>query len=548
MARKSRKDAAALAAPQKAAMKIWRAALYIRLSVEFNGKRGDSLETQRQIMEAYIALCPDIEIAEIYTDNGTTGRTFEREAFQRMLADVEAGRINCIVVKDLSRLGRNTIDTGYYIEKYFPLHGVRFIAVNDQFDSEDSENSGNHLIVPLKNMINEAYAADISKKIRAQQNQAMRDGEFVGARPPYGYRKDPDNCHRLLVNDDTAPIVRQIFQWTVDGVALNVIVKRLNEQGVMTPGYYLASIGLITSKKLMGSGKWQTWTVGKILADEVYTGDMVQGKHTNVGHKQVVTKPVDWIVVRNTHEPLVSREVFAKAQAVREQMASKYTRTMKVPYSENILRGRVFCAHCGKNLHRQRSHGRYFYRCISNDRMGEGSCTGGIIHLPEPDLFDVILTIIRQRAEVVMGEALRLKRCDSKIAAQKAQVDQEIAELGRQTQKNKTIRAGLYENFVKGILTRAEYLEMQEDYSQKISGAVERVQQLQTRQSELERQMECCTSMADKLAAVDKDTALSALLVEQLIERVTVNGPDDVSVKFSFEGGFERVMEVLGNE
>ena len=288
--------------------------------------------------------------------------------------------------------------------------------------------------------------------------------------------------------------------------------------------------------------------MGKILADEVYTGDMVQGKHTNVGHKQVVTKPVDWIVVRNTHEPLVSREVFAKAQAVREQMASKYTRTMKVPYSENILRGRVFCAHCGKNLHRQRNHGRYFYRCISNDRTGEGSCTGGIIHLPEPDLFDAILTIIRQKAEVVMGEALRLKRCDNKIATQKAQVDQEIAELGRQTQKNKTIRAGLYENFVKGILTRAEYLEMQEDYSQKISGAVERVQQLQTRQSELERQMECCTSMADKLAAVDKDTALSALLVNQLIERVTVNGPDDVSIDFSFEGGFERVMEVLGNE
>ena len=548
MARKNRKGVSAPEQPKKDYMKIWRTALYIRLSVEFNGKRGDSLETQRQIMEAYAALCPDLEIVEVYTDNGITGRTFEREAFQRMLADVDAGKINCIMVKDLSRLGRNTIDTGYYIEKYFPLHRVRFIAVNDQFDSEDSENSGNHLIVPLKNMINEAYAADISKKVRAQQNQAMRDGEFVGARPPYGYRKDPDNCHRLLVNEDTAPIVRQIFQWTVDGVALNVIVKRLNEQGVMTPGYYLASIGLITSKKLMGSGKWQTWTVGKILADEVYTGDMVQGKHTNVGHKQVVTKPVDWIVVRNTHEPLVSREVFAKAQAVREQMASKYTRTMKVPYSENILRGRVFCAHCGKNLHRQRSHGRYFYRCISNDRMGEGSCTGGIIHLPEPDLFDAILTIIRQKAEVVMGEALRLKRCDNKIATQKAQVDQEIAELGRQTQKNKTIRAGLYENFVKGILTRAEYLEMQEDYSQKISGAVERVQQLQTRQSELERQMECCTSMADKLAAVDKDTALSALLVEQLIERVTVNGPDDVSVKFSFEGGFERVMEVLGNE
>ena len=551
MARKSRKSIVTPEKPKKAAMKVWRAALYIRLSVEFNGKKGDSLETQQQIMEAYIALCPDIEIVEIYTDNGTTGRTFERKAFQRMLADIEGGKIDCIVVKDLSRLGRNTIDTGYYIEKYFPLHGVRFIAVNDQFDSEDSENSGSHLIVPLKNMINEAYAADISKKVRAQQNQAMRDGEFVGARPPYGYRKDPENCHRLLVNEDTAPIVRQIFQWTVEGVPLNVIVKRLNEGGVMTPGYYLASIGLITSKHLIGGGKWQTWTVGKILADEVYTGDMVQGKHTNVGHKQVPTKPGDWIVVRNTHEPLVSRKVFAEAQTMREQMASKYTRTAKIPYNENILRGRVFCAHCGKNLHRQRSrgrHGQYFYRCISNDRMGKGSCPGGVRRLSEPDLFDMILTIIRQKAEIMMGESLWLKRCDSKIAEQKVQVDQEVAELGRQTQKNKVLLAGLYENFVKGILTRAEYLEMRETYRQKISSAVERVQQLQTRQSELERQLGHYTSMADKLAAVDKDTALSSLLVNQLIERVTVSGPNDVSIDFAFENGFERVMEVLGNE
>ncbi len=547
MARKSRKNVAALDTPKQPAMKVWRAALYIRLSVEFNGKRGDSLETQRQIMEAYIALCPDIEVAEIYTDNGTTGRTFEREAFQRMLADVEAGKINCIMVKDLSRLGRNTIDTGYYIEKYFPLHGVRFIAVNDQFDSEDSENSGNHLIVPLKNMINEAYAADISKKVRSQLNQAMHDGEFIGGRPPYGYRKDPENCHHLLVNEDTAPIVRQIFQWIADGVALNEVVKRLNTSGVLSPGAYQASVGLVKSKRLIGGGNWNAWSIHKIVADEIYTGDMVQGKHTSVGHKQIVTKPEDWIVVRNTHEPLVSRELFDKVQAIRQAAAKKYMQNGKEPYTPNILRGRVFCGHCGKNLHRQKSE-KYFYRCITNDRTGKGTCPGNIRYILEDDLFDTILTIIRQKAEVVMGEALRLKQCDGRIAAQKAQVDQEINELGRQTQRNKAIRAGLYENFIKGILTRAEYLEMQEDYSQKISSAVDRVQQLQTRQDELERQMERYTSMADKLAAAGKDTTLSALLVDQLIERITVNGPDDVSIKFSFEGGFERVMEVLENE
>ncbi len=419
MARKSRKNVAALDTPKQPAMKVWRAALYIRLSVEFNGKRGDSLETQRQIMEAYIALCPDIEVAEIYTDNGTTGRTFEREAFQRMLADVEAGKINCIMVKDLSRLGRNTIDTGYYIEKYFPLHGVRFIAVNDQFDSEDSENSGNHLIVPLKNMINEAYAADISKKVRSQLNQAMHDGEFIGGRPPYGYRKDPENCHHLLVNEDTAPIVRQIFQWIADGVALNEVVKRLNTSGVLSPGAYQASVGLVKSKRLIGGGNWNAWSIHKIVADEIYTGDMVQGKHTSVGHKQIVTKPEDWIVVRNTHEPLVSRELFDKVQAIRQAAAKKYMQNGKEPYTPNILRGRVFCGHCGKNLHRQKSE-KYFYRCITNDRTGKGTCPGNICYILEDDLFDTILTIIRQKAEVVMGEALRLKQCDGRIAAQKS--------------------------------------------------------------------------------------------------------------------------------
>lgn len=407
MARKSRKNPAVQEKTAHAEMKVWKAALYIRLSVEFNGRRGDSLETQQQIMEAYLALCPDIEITAVYTDNGTTGRTFEREAFQQMLDDVERGKINCIVVKDLSRLGRNAIDSGYYIEKYFPLHQVRFIAVNDQYDSENKENSGNHLIVPLKNMINEAYAADISKKVKAQQRQAMQDGAFVGSRPPYGYKKAPDNCHKLLVNEDTAPVVRQIFQWTTDGISLNDVVKRLNGNGYPSPGHYLMQTGVITNKRLAGSGKWQTWTVSKILADEVYTGDMVQGKTKTVGHRQIPTDRSEWIIVRGTHEPLITRELFDKAQAVRENAAAKYSQMEKVPYTENILRGRIFCGRCGKNLHRQRSRGIYSYRCIANDRMGIKYCAGGITYLSEAQLFDAILTITRKHAEVVIGTHLR---------------------------------------------------------------------------------------------------------------------------------------------
>lgn len=464
-----------------------------------------------------------------------------------MLGAIEAGKVNCVVVKDLSRLGRNTIDTGYYIEKYFPLHGTRFIAVNDQFDSEDSENSGNHLIVPLKNMINEAYAADISRKVRAQQRQAMRDGEFVGARPPYGYRKAPDNCHRLLVNEDTAPVVQQIFQWAFDGVPLNVIVKQLNEANIQTPGFYLASIGL--SKRPIGSGKWQTWTVGKILEDEIYTGDMVQGKHTSVGHKQIHTDPKNWIVVRGTHEPLVSREVFERVQVIREQAAKRSkSQAERIPYTLNILRGRVFCGCCGRNLHRQRHQcGYYLYHCISNDRIGKGACAGKV-YLREEDLFHTIVGIIQQQAKGIIGNSLRLKQRNYKFVEQKAAVDAEISELRLQAAKNRDLLAGLYESFVKGILTRTEYLELKETYSRKLQDAVERVQQFQTRQAELERQMEQYTSLADRLAAVDEDTTLSALLVDQTIERITVNSSDDISIDFTFDSGFERVMEMLGNE
>ena len=182
-----------------------------------------------------------------------------------------------------------------------------------------------------------------------------------------------------------------------------------------------------------------------------------------------------------------------------------------------------------------------------NNRIEKSACDAKI-HIREADLFSTIITIVRKKAEILMGEAIRLNLCDSEIAAQKAKVDQEISELQNETMKNKALLAGLYGNFVKGILTRAEYLEMQEDYSWKIRDAVERVRLLQTRQSELERQMKHLTSMADKLAAVDKDTTLSALLVDQLIERVTVNSANDISINFAFESGFDRLMEVLANE
>ena len=287
----------------------------------------------------------------------------------------------------------------------------------------------------------------------------------------------------------------------------------------------------------------------KILADEVYTGDMVQGKTKTVGHRQMPADPKDWVVVRNTHIPLISRELFEQAQAVRAKATAKAKAAAeKVPYTKNILRGRIFCGHCGRNLHRERNQQHhYYYHCIANQRIGKDVCTSET-YMREEALFDIILTIIRQEAEIVIGKRLRLQQCDKKIHDQTIEVDKEISNLRRETEKNRTFLASLYGNFITGVLTRAEYSEMKMGYEQEISSAVERVQQLQERQRTLESQMERYTSLADKLAAVGEDTVLSALLVDQLIERVTVNGPNDVSIQFRFESGFEQLMEVLDND
>lgn len=542
MARKSRKNTETSLLSQKLGMKIWRAGLYIRLSVEFNSNRGDSLETQRQIMEAHLALYPDIEIVDIYTDNGISGQTFERPDFQRMLADIEVQKIDCVVVKDLSRLGRNAIDSGYYVEKYFPLHGVRFLAINDQYDSEAVDNGSSQIALPLRNLMNEAYALDISRKVRAQQHQAMRAGEFIGSRPPYGYRKDPANCHRLLVNTDTAPVVRQIFRWAADGVALNAIVKKLNEASVPTPSHYLASIGLISNNKIMGSGKWQTRTVGKILADEVYVGDMVQGKTRSVKRKQVPTDPADWIVIRDTHEPLVSRELFQKAQNVRAQAAQKYAKTEKLSFSPNIFKGRIFCGHCGKSLHRQRSHDRYFFRCISNDRIRKGSCPGDIRVLPEDELISVILDIIQKQASIIINNGCWSKR-NGKVAEQSAAIGKEIARLQQETERDRKYLISLYEHFVSGVLSKTEYTELKTGYEQKIKAATSRSQQLLEQNRSLERDLNDYIELSDRLASLKGDITLTGDLIGRLVERIVVYDEQNISVHFKFRDEFGKVAQ-----
>nr|WP_312577732.1 recombinase family protein [Sedimentibacter sp.] len=544
MARKSRKNLEAV--PEVSYENtLYNTAAYIRLSVEDNKKRGDSLETQKSILQSYIAITPGLKLHDYYIDNGSTGTNFERPAFKRMLADAENGIINCIIVKDLSRFGRNALDTGYYIEKYLPSLKVRFIAVNDSFDT-DNISPEDGIMLPLKNMINEAYSLDIGRKIKAQQLQSMKEGEYVGARPPYGYLKSVDNCHKLVVDKETAPVVRQIFQWAYEGMALNEINRRLNEAGILTPSHTKKASGLISHENLIGKNAWQTRTVGKILSSEVYTGDLVQGKTKTQCHKQVYAEESNWIRVENTHEAIISREMFEAVQEIRRQAAQEAVQKPKTPYTPNLFKGKIYCGHCGGSLHRQRcerkrSEDVYLFHCLSNGRVARGSCLP--YSIPENELLTSLLIMIQKHADIVIGKAIRLKKSKPALEARHTAVKSQLAALRQALDRDRRMVKSLYEGLVSGIITSDEYRQMREDYETKIAAHVTQAQELECRQSELEAQAAQCLALSDLIEGIKGKEDITAAVIDRLIDRIRVFSDRHIEVDFSFESGFERVRE-----
>lgn len=533
MARKSRKHLEQVSEAPAFEIPMYQTALYIRLSIEDNKKRGNSIESQKAILENYIKLNPELVVYDIYVDNGNTGTNFERAGFKSMMADVEAGKVNCIIVKDLSRLGRNAIDTGYYIEKYFPLHNVRFISVNDRYDSIHNDNIHGGIILPLKNMINEAYSLDIGRKIKAQAQQSMKDGDYIGARPPYGYLKSPDNCHKLIVDEEAATVIRMIFEWAYDKQGLNTIVKRLNDAGIISPSHYKKKQGLIKHENLVGTGNWQTFTVNKILSDEVYLGDMVQGKTKSINHKQTPVSKENWIVVRNTHEPIISRVVFDAVQVHREQVAAQSIEKRYSPYTENIFRGKIFCACCGKSMHRQRQPRRkgpdaYYFHCIANSRINKDACASSMM-MNEIDIRKKVVDFLRQSVGG-SGNNILSSQSDLLLKERKNEVSTAVLRLKQDIDKRQRLLHSLYENLVKGIISKKEYLAMKSEYEARIADNMDEIISQEVGLKEFEAKISEHREQADSMKQVADDGELSAALIDKLIERIEISPNKEVSV------------------
>ena len=520
-----------------------RTALYIRLSVEDNKKRGHSIENQKLVLENFLAGRPEFVVYNTYVDNGATGTNFHRPGFQQMLSDIEAGLIDCVIVKDLSRLGRNSIDTGYYIEQYFRAHQIRFIALTDQFDTADASNLHGGIMLPLKNMINEAYALDIGRKIKAQARQAMKDGEYIGARAPYGYRKDPENCHKLLIDPEAAEVVFQIFQWAYEHVGLNDIARRLNEQGIQTPSHRKRATGEITHENLVGSGKWQTRTVAKILDSEVYTGDLVQGKTKIVDHQQVQADEDNLIIATNTHEAIISHEVFEAVKAYRRQVCEESKAHEVDPYTPNIFKGKVFCAHCGGSLHRQRNKRKkgsdvYLFHCLTKSRVDKNGCLG--VSVTEKDLLDSVVAILQQELTVALGNYSFVLEAEVKRKKERDDLKAGISAKKQEIDRNRRFVRGLYENFVQKVLSSEEYFTMKKDYEAAIAKLSDEISTLENGLAVMDAQLAKYKELEQDAKVLEKDHTLTAALIDRLIERIEITHDKEIRVSFRFKSEFEE--------
>jgi len=367
--------------------KVWRAALYVRLSREDGDKEeSNSISNQRSLLEQFVVLEPDIMVHDHYVDDGWSGTNFERPDFTRMMNDIKLGLVNCVVVKDLSRFGRNYIDAGQYLEKLFPLMDVRFISVTDNLDSFKNPSSMNNIMVPFKNLINDEYCRDISNKVRSSLDMKRKQGKHIGSFACYGYRKDPEDHNHLVVDLQAAEVVRDIFKWFITGMSILSITKRLNELEIPCPSVYKRMQGLHyrNSFEKGSGGKWQDSGVRRILGNRMYVGDLVQGTMKMKSYKVQVCQrqnEKDWIIVENTHEAIISREDF---KLVQELLVK---RTRKAPEKQALYwhSGFVRCGDCGRSMQRKSNrhdYGEYYYlKCSTYSRISKKLCTKHTIRL-----------------------------------------------------------------------------------------------------------------------------------------------------------------------
>ena len=330
--------------------KVWNVAVYIRLSVQDGDKaESNSVINQKELLNMYLEQDKELNVKEYYIDDGFSGTTFDRPAFKKMMKDIEKEIVNTVIVKDLSRFGRNYIEVGNKINS-FMKNNIRFISVCEKIDSYKDKKSVDDIIFPLKNIMNEMYCKDVSDKLIKTFEVMKKEGKYIGGIPPFGYIRDENNKHKLIVDEASASVVRRIFDLCESGIGNVLITKELNEKNVLTPSEYNCKILKITSSSSKVAKQWTASIVGKILDNRVYCGDLVQNKTRGISykvHKRLKNDEEDYIIIENAHEPIIEKERFFNIQKIRKDRKFNWNRRIE---NISIFDGIVFCSNCNKPL------------------------------------------------------------------------------------------------------------------------------------------------------------------------------------------------------
>lgn len=526
----------------------YNACIYARLSRDDGDKlESDSIINQKALIRDFLSKHPEIHAVSEKTDDGYSGVNFDRPAFQEMMEDIRSGKINCVVVKDLSRFGRNYIEAGNYIERVFPFLGVRFIAINDNYDSLD-RNQSDSLIIPFKNLINDAYCKDISVKIRSQLEIKRKKGQFIGAFAAYGYLKDEEDHNKLVVDTYASEIVRAIFKWKIQGMSQGRIANKLNMQGVLCPMEYKLSLGMKvqTNFRVHKKALWSSKTVTRILTNEIYTGVLVQGKVGTPNYKIKKIMPrdeADWIRVEGVIPVIIDRDMFDSVQMI-------LAKDIRIAPEEDVvypLSGFVKCADCGQNMVRKSYNAggkSYSYFICSTRKAGKGCSTHSI---SEEKLMDVVLQMVSKQIDSVCEMEKMLDIVDS-LPEKQANVfnyDAQVVKLKEEIERNKSFKLRLYENLQEGLIGQDEYFLFKKSYAAKIAEAEAAIMAIEDEREQAVSRNRDSLSWMETFKKYRNITSVNRSMVVDLIRQVNVFEGGRAEVVFRYADEAEKVVRML---
>lgn len=506
----------------------WKIAKYLRLSKEDGDKEeSDSITSQRTIINSFINNNLDGEIVGEFIDDGYTGLNFNRPDFSKMINMVEEEEVNCIVVKDLSRFGRDYIGVGEYLEKYFPQNNIRFIAINDNYDTFNAT-SNDEFIMPIKNIFNSHYSKDISRKVKSSFRALQAEGKFVGAFASYGYVKDEKDRHKLVIDEPAAVVIRRIFEMYNSGQGKISIARKLNDEKIPCPSEYKSLNGMnyTNGNRAELTKYWTYSTINRILSNEMYIGNMVQNKSVRriVRGKAQKNEKENWIIAKGTHEPIIDMQTWN----ITQNLLSKNTRQLDFEQNVGLFAGYIFCGNCGRAMSKiknnYKSKTNITYICGSYKRYGQLICRRNAVkmELLERLVLEKLNEQIQKAGEIKYGKTKRNS------------AESNTGKFEMLLEKNNRMKKSLYEDYREGILTKEEYLQYKEDYRKEEELLKGQIATMKSRKSEEDSLMNEWIETLLKHRRIER---LDRETVAEVLDRIVITGTDEelnIDIRFRF--------------